>query len=349
MYESSAMSLKPLILCGFVVCMAAASSVHGATSDESKPAPDAAQVKLWIKQLSDNDYAVREAASAKLMECGPSVLDALVSVASHKDAEPLWRAVHIVQQIAISGDIDLVERSMEVLEKMRKAASETHGPVLGASATELREKFRQHAYQQIVQKGGVISPSHLGTGLGIELGAAFKGDDKILRYFKVLGPVTFIRLTGPKFSDSSLKQLEQLDSLQLLHLTETKATSAGQKAIEKSIDGVKVLRFGPAVIGVAGVTHSGRCLIQSVQPNTGAATGGLQPGDMITKIDDTEIKSFEELVEVVAEKKVGQEVKVAVMRSGAPSNHTVTLTRRPPAGQQSIPQVIPPGRMILPE
>ncbi len=343
------MFVKPLILCAAAICVIAdAPRIQAATSDQAKPAPDPAQVERWIEQLAHDDYSVREAASAKLLECGPNVLDALAAVASRKDAEPLWRAVHIVQQIALSGDIDLVERSMDVLERMRKVAAGTHGPVLGASATELREKFRQHAYQQIVQKGGVISGSHLGTGLGVELGREFKGDDKILRYLKVLGPITFLRLTGPKFSDKSLKHVEQLDGLQLLHLTETTATSVGQKAIEKAIEGVKVLRFGPAVIGISGVTHSGHCLVQSVQPNTGAAEGGLRPGDMITKIDGTEIKSFEELVDIVAEKKVGQKVKVEVLRAGAPSNHTVTLTRRPPAGQRMIPQFLPPGRLIIP-
>jgi hypothetical protein len=237
---------------------------------------------------------------------------------------------------------------MDVLDRMRKNAADTHGPILGASATELREKFRQHAYQQIVEKGGVISGSHLGTGLGVELGREFKGDDKILRYLKVLGPISFVRLTGPNFNDKSLKYLEQLDGLKLLHLTETGATSAGQKAIEKSVEGLQVLRFGPAVIGIAGVTHSGHCLVQNVQPNTGAAEGGIQPGDMITKIGDIEIKSFEELVDAVAERKVGEKVKLEVLRAGAPSNHTVTLTRRPPAGQQMIQQFGTPSRLILP-
>ena len=132
----------------------------------------------------------------------------------------------------------------------------------------------------------------------------------------------------------------------LRSLVEDNVQHAGRlKEIEKHIEGIKVLRFGPAVIGIAGITHSGRCLVQGVQPDTGADRGGLRPGDMVTKLDDTEITSFEELVGVIAEKEVDQKVKVHVLRAGKASEHLVTLTRRPPSTRQIIQQVpsLPPG------
>ncbi|MCG8583671.1 MAG: PDZ domain-containing protein [Pirellulales bacterium] len=323
-----------------------------AATTEKAPQASLTQIKQWIGDLSSNDYTVREAASAQLVRCGTAVLDELAAhhralKAAGADAELLWRTVHIVQQIAVSGDIDLLDRSIDILEGLRKAAPHRTA-ILGPGSSNLRERFRIHAQQQITELGGVISGSHLGGGLGVDLGSNFKGDSKHLRYLKVLGSITYLRLHGEKFGNDCVEHLKGLSDLQQLHLMETAVTSAGQTSIEKEIDGIKVLRFGPAVIGIAGVTHSGHCLIQGVQPGTGAEKGGLRPGDMVTKLDGTEIKSFEDLVGVIAEKQVDQQVKVEVVRAGKASEHLVTLTRRPATNPQIVPSPygLPPGVII---
>jgi hypothetical protein len=316
-----------------------------AAEEEPKSVAKPEQIRAWIEQLASDDYAVREAASVELVARGPKVLDAIAEIKTDDgatlDTELLWRTVHIVQQIAMSGDIDLLDRSIAILERLRKAAPSGGSAILGTDSASLRDRFRVHAQQQIVELGGAISGSHLGGGLAVELGPSFKGSDKHLRYLKVLGPITYVRLTGEKFNDASLEHLKGLSELKQLHLTETAVTSKGQKALEEAIADINILRFGPAVIGIAGVTHSGHCLVQSVQPGTGAANGGLQPGDMITKLDGTKVEGFEDLVGIVAEKKVDQEVKVEVLRAGKKSEHLVTLTRRPANGQQNIYQLTP--------
>jgi hypothetical protein len=337
--------LKRLIIPSLVLicCSGLVADVQAATNDKAQPTADPTQVRQWIKQLANDDYAIRESASVELVKRGPTVLDAIREHAAVDDAEQLWRTVHIVQQIAMSGDIDLLDRSIGILEHFRKSAPAGGNAILGTSADDLRNRFRLHAQRQITQLGGVISPSHLGGGLGVDLGQNFKGTDKHLRYLKVLGSITYIRLTGEKFKDTSLDHFKGMSDLQQLHLMETAVTSKGQKVIENQIEGIKVLRFGPAVIGISGVTHSDHCLVQAVQPGTGADRGGLRAGDMVTKLDGTEIKSFEDLVGIVAEKKVDQVVKVEVLRGGKESNHLVTLTRRPATNRQVIQHSFPPG------
>lgn len=320
-------------------------TLSAAPTKETSQKADPAQVKKWIEQLASEDYSAREAASAHLVAHGPDVLDAIGDIGSDSgpdsDDELLWRAVHIVQQIAMSGDIDLLDRSIDILERLRKSSPSASNAILGTNSSDLRDRFRVHAQQQITELGGVISGSRLGAGLGVELGRSFKGTDKHLRYLKILGSITYMKLVGDKFSDASLEHLSGMSDLQQLHLTETAVTSKGQKALEKKIDGIQVLRFGPAVIGIAGATHAGHCLVQGVQPGTGAERGGLRAGDQITKLDDAEIKSFEDLVGIIAEKKVDQKVKVAVLRAGKVTEHLVTLTRRPTEGQQTYQQIIP--------
>ena len=319
------------------------------SGDTPSTTVDPAQAKRWISELASDNYTIREAASKELIKRGPAVLDVIAEHGASGDAELLWRSIHIVQQIALSGDIDLLDRCMNVLEQFRKAAPPGSNVMLGANAEDLRNRFREHAEKQIAELGGVISRSHLGGGLGVDLGPGFKGTDKHLRYLKVLGSITYMRLTGEKFNDASLDHLSKMTDLQQLHLMETGVTTVGQRALEKNIEGIKILRFGSAVIGISGVTHSGRCLIQAVQPGTGAASGGLRPGDMVTSLDGKDISSFEDLVGIVAEKKVDQQVKVEVLRAGKTSEHLVTLTRRPSSStQRVVPHIIPGPIEIVP-
>ena len=62
---------------------------------------------------------------------------------------------------------------------------------------------------------------------------------------------------------------------------------------------------------------------------TGAADAGLQRGDVITKLDDTEIESGDDLSGVIDGKKPGDTMKVTYVRDGESHTVTVTLGTRP--------------------
>ncbi|MDU5340162.1 MAG: trypsin-like peptidase domain-containing protein [Cutibacterium avidum] len=76
-----------------------------------------------------------------------------------------------------------------------------------------------------------------------------------------------------------------------------------------SKDGVQVLGAG----------------IATVSPNSAADKGGLQRGDVITKIDDTDIVSGESLVGLVRSFKPGQKVKISYIRGSQQATADVTL------------------------
>jgi hypothetical protein len=200
-------------------------SADGATNDVAKPSASPTQIRQWIAQLASDDYAAREAASAALVKHGAAVLKAIADVDVASDPEMLWRCVHIVQQVAISGDVEMLDRSIAILERLREAAPSGSSAILGSTSGDLRDRFRAHAQQQIIELGGVISQSHLGGGLGVDLNESFKGTAKHLRYLKVLGSITYIRLTGEKFDDDSLEHLKEISGLTQLHLMETAVTT----------------------------------------------------------------------------------------------------------------------------
>ena len=86
-----------------------------------------------------------------------------------------------------------------------------------------------------------------------------------------------------------------------------------------------------AYLGVRNGTPPDRsgAIVDSVVANGPAAQGGLQPGDKITKIDNKDIKSSEDVSSAVTARKPGEAAKVVVERSGQRRTLTVQLGTRP--------------------
>jgi putative serine protease PepD len=71
--------------------------------------------------------------------------------------------------------------------------------------------------------------------------------------------------------------------------------------------------------------ENGGALVGTVEPNSPAAKAGLQKGDIVTKIGDTEINDSDDLVSAVQSGKVGDQLPVTYTRNGDQRTTTVTL------------------------
>ena len=79
--------------------------------------------------------------------------------------------------------------------------------------------------------------------------------------------------------------------------------------------------------------------VTNIDQNSCAMTAGLKPGDIITKIDDTEITSVNQMVSVKNSYKAGDTVTIEVYRSGERLTLTLTFDEQDnTAGSQSSPQ-----------
>ncbi|MDI3530143.1 MAG: serine protease Do, partial [Thermoanaerobacter sp.] len=65
--------------------------------------------------------------------------------------------------------------------------------------------------------------------------------------------------------------------------------------------------------------------VVQVQPNSGAEKAGIQPGDVIIKVDGKDITSFEDLQGILNNHKVGDVIKVTIWRNGRTFTVTVKL------------------------
>ena len=137
-----------------------------------------------------------------------------------------------------------------------------------------------------------------------------------------------IRKQGDDFSDQELEEL-----------LETDERPFGQWDIES-------LGFGPSAfdgwgewlndgsqssevsIGVSLSFEDGRTSVIDVYGGTGAYDSDIRPGDEIISIEDTPITSYENIKDILANKKAGDEIKVVIYRDGEEIEKYVNLKRK---------------------
>ena len=65
--------------------------------------------------------------------------------------------------------------------------------------------------------------------------------------------------------------------------------------------------------------------VTEITKNSGAQDAGIQPGDIITKIDNTDISGFSDLSLAIGSRRPGDKVAVTYTRNGKVNNVNVTL------------------------
>ncbi len=108
--------------------------------------------------------------------------------------------------------------------------------------------------------------------------------------------------------------------------------------------GVGLKTLTSDIAGMFDMETQGGALVEEVSPGSPAGEAGIKGGDqtvtvqgeqftiggdVIVKVDDTDIESADDLIAFLAKKKPGDEVTVTVERDGTKQQLTVTLSERP--------------------
>ena len=93
--------------------------------------------------------------------------------------------------------------------------------------------------------------------------------------------------------------------------------------------GISVQDLTPEMAEQFQVKEKEGVLVAQTHPGTGAEKGGLTSGDIIKALDDKAIKNVNELIKEIQKKKVGQKVKLSMVRDGKPTTIEVTLSAMP--------------------
>jgi hypothetical protein len=126
-----------------------------------------------------------------------------------------------------------------------------------------------------------------------------------------------------KEADRLIRKMESLAEQSGASSRLSRRSAAWVARLEKSYD-------GPAHLGVAFLRrYAGTGMqISWVYPRTGAEAGGLKIGDIIIEFDEVPIAGSAEMTKVLGEAKVGQSVKIVILRGKEKMTIEVTMGRR---------------------
>ena len=93
--------------------------------------------------------------------------------------------------------------------------------------------------------------------------------------------------------------------------------------------GISVQDLTPEMAEQFQVKEKEGVIVAQIHQGTGAEKAGLVSGDIMKSVDDKAIKNTNELIKEIQKKKVGQKVKLNVVRDGKPVTIEVTLTAMP--------------------
>jgi membrane-associated protease RseP (regulator of RpoE activity) len=90
-------------------------------------------------------------------------------------------------------------------------------------------------------------------------------------------------------------------------------------------------------VWVENAADDGGASITAVRSGSPAADAGLEEGDVITKVDDTEVTSAPDLIEAIRSHDAGDDVTVTYTRNGSSAQATVHLADRSDIARSALP------------
>jgi serine protease Do len=101
------------------------------------------------------------------------------------------------------------------------------------------------------------------------------------------------------------------------------------KKIKRGYIGVQIVPLTEEYAGQLGLKTAEGALIGGLEENGPAARAGVRVGDVIVKINDTAIKDYNTLVDIVGKAPIAKTLKATVWREGKEINLFITVGERP--------------------
>jgi len=155
-----------------------------------KSAPSAAQIQLWIKELDDQRFLVREVATRELLKVGRPVIP-------------------VVTKALKSSSAEVRKRARFILGEFEKKAEEKSLVALTKFGVRYRRNDDQRVYEIILEKTNIT--------------------DDALKHIKQMTQLEKLMLKHTNISDAGLAHCSELKRLRVLSLGFTQVTDAGLK------------------------------------------------------------------------------------------------------------------------
>ncbi len=206
-----------------------------ALAAEVAPAATPENLAEWAVQLDADDFFVRQKATQKLIEAGEPAIAALNSVLESQSLEATTRAIRILQELALSPNLETEEAARKTL---KETSTKRFGAVArrATSALEtLNDLRRERALVDLEKLGATIQRESVHNGftvmetvVGIEIGPTFTGKPESLRLLGWIDLPSFqVTFSGPQVTNEFLDYLPAMKTLTSLQLKRTSVTDEG--------------------------------------------------------------------------------------------------------------------------
>ena len=300
----------------------------------------------WIVALDSDSFQQREQATKKLTEAGAAAVGPLRDDGLKKAVGPerAWRTVAILKTMCIDGNEALANKAAAALETLAEKGRGSLVPDAKEALTVWKKLRSDRAVQKIAKLGGHIF-SYTSADVRGRIDENWKGGDDGLKLLRDVVNLSDLDVRSSKLTDKALLHLADLESLKTVRLYNAAYTADGVERLKKASSDLAVYRFGSAVLGIVGEEDPGGCRVKGVATGLGAEQGGIQEGDVITQIDDEKVDGFQRLTLVLAGKKVGDKVRVELIRGEKKITAHVLLK---PRSQIEAPRIIRPAPFRIP-
>lgn len=287
------------------------------TQDQTTRQATPEQVQQWIRELDDDRFHVREAATRRLSELDASAIPALEQAAAEGSMEVTIRAIAVMRKIG-GRDDQSSERVHAALARLSQPDFSLAGEHAKRALQELVVIDGERAREFLLSLGanygtGVNTGEGIPTPAHLEFRKEWRGSLDDFRRIRQVQDLDRLTLIGSKFTDEVVPDILNLDGLDALDLYGTKISASGQQIVKEKFRGELDIRAG-AKLGVQSRTGQLQCMIDLVVPGSAADRGGIRANDVVIRCDGQDVNSFQKLTDIISEKSPGESLDLVIMR-----------------------------------
>lgn len=288
-------------------------------------------VERLVVRLGDEEFALRLQAEQRLREIGRAALPILEAAALQAEPDRVSRITAVLEQMFLNGCPDLADDAERTLERLALSQSVEAGRRARAVLVGNQQLRQRRAIDAIRELGGKVDFVEVSAIQGNVFWGGPGGGSDIEIPGQVPATLRVWLLEDWTGGPGGLWHVARLEDswsarvwgMEVTNVRGSGLDSADVQALAARLPKVRILERG-ASLGIQ--CHPlDPCQIMDIVPEGAAERAGLLPNDIIRRLDDTPIDSFNDLVGELLNRSPNEDVTLQVDRYGHRLQVEVTL------------------------
>lgn len=191
----------------------------------TRESPSEQEIKQWVEDLGADQYFLRDAATRKLKAAGAAAVGPVGEALSGRELEVSVRAANILQQLAVSGDIDAEHAARAALAQVAELRVTAASRRAQDALDKLDALRQQRALDVLSHLGARLDRQHTETGLltpddlfELRIDNSWRGKDQDLEMLKWLIDVDQITFEGRRVDPNWIRHIEEMPNVSIVKI-----------------------------------------------------------------------------------------------------------------------------------